>query len=31
MKPEAQEWVDKADGDWKVAQREMHATDPVWN
>jgi HEPN domain-containing protein len=25
------EWIDKAEGDWKVAQREMHAADPVWN
>jgi len=31
MKPEAQEWVDKAEGDWKVARRETQATDPVWN
>ena len=31
MKPETAEWIDKAEGDWKVAQREMHAPDPVWN
>ena len=31
MKPETTEWVDKAEGDWKVAQREMQAPDPVWN
>lgn len=31
MKPETAEWVDKAEGDWKVAQREMQAPDPVWN
>ena len=31
MKPETLEWIDKADGDWKVAQREVRAADPVWN
>src|SRR5215813_8228782 len=31
MKPETAEWIDKAEGDWKVAQREMQAPDPVWN
>ena len=31
MKPETMEWIDKAEGDWKVAQREMRAADPVWN
>ena len=31
MKPETTEWIDKAEGDWKVAQREMQAPDPVWN
>ena len=31
MKPETIEWIDKAEGDWKVAQREMRAADPVWN
>lgn len=31
MKPETAEWFDKAEGDWKVAQREMQAPDPVWN
>lgn len=31
MKPETHEWIDKAEGDWKVAQREMGAADPVWN
>ncbi|MDP6353836.1 MAG: HEPN domain-containing protein [Planctomycetota bacterium] len=31
MKPETQDWTDKAEGDWKVAQRESQATDPVWN
>ncbi|HEV8341312.1 MAG TPA: HEPN domain-containing protein [Candidatus Binatia bacterium] len=31
MKPETTEWIDKAEGDRKVAQREMRAADPVWN
>ena len=31
MKPEAQEWVDKAEGDRKVARREIQAADPVLN
>ena len=31
MKPETQEWIEKAEGDWKVAQREMSAVDSVWN
>ena len=31
MKPETLEWIDKAEGDWKVAEREMQAADPVWN
>ncbi len=31
MKPETAEWIDKAEGDWKVAQREMQAPDPVRN
>jgi HEPN domain-containing protein len=31
MKPETTEWLDKAAGDWKVAQREIQAPDPVWN
>lgn len=31
MKPETTEWIDKAEGDWKVAQREMRAADPVWD
>ena len=31
MKLETIEWIDKAEGDWKVAQREMRAADPVWN
>ncbi|MER3458063.1 MAG: DNA-binding protein [Chloroflexota bacterium] len=31
MKPETAEWIEKAEGDWKVAQRESQAADPVWN
>jgi HEPN domain-containing protein len=31
MKPETEEWINKAEGDWAVAQREMQAPDPVWN
>ena len=31
MKPETQEWIDKAEGDRKVARREINAVDPVWN
>lgn len=31
MKPETTEWIDKAEGDWMVAQRETKAADPVWN
>ncbi len=30
MKPETQEWVEKAEGDLKVARREMQAADPVY-
>jgi HEPN domain-containing protein len=31
MKPETTEWIDKAEGDWKVAQRETQAADSVWS
>ena len=31
MKPETLEWIDKAEGDRKVARREIQTTDPVWN
>ena len=31
MKPETQEWIDKAAGDRKVARREIQTVDPVWN
>lgn len=29
MKPETQEWVEKAEGDFKVARRESQTADPV--
>ena len=31
MKPETTDWIDKAEGDWAVAQREMRTANPVWN
>jgi HEPN domain-containing protein len=31
MKPETQEWVEKAEGDLKVAQRERQTIDPVYD
>ena len=31
MKPETAEWIEKAEGDWKVALREVQAPDPVWD
>jgi HEPN domain-containing protein len=31
MKPETEEWINKAEGDLAVAHREMQAPDPVWN
>jgi HEPN domain-containing protein len=31
MKPETTDWIDKAEGDWMVAQREMRTANPVWN
>jgi HEPN domain-containing protein len=31
MKPETLEWINKAEGDLAVAQREMQAPVPVWN
>jgi len=31
MKPETAEWIEKAEGDWRVARREVGAGDPVWN
>ena len=31
MKHATTEWIAKAEGDWHVAQRELQATDPVWD
>lgn len=31
MKPETREWIEKAEGDRKVARREIQTVDPVWN
>lgn len=31
MKPETLEWVEKAEGDRKVARREMRSRQPVWD
>jgi HEPN domain-containing protein len=31
MKPETQEWIEKAEGDLKVARREGQTTDPVYD
>ena len=31
MKPETAEWIEKAEGDWRVLRREVQAVDPVWN
>lgn len=31
MKQRAQEWIDKAEGDWTIAQRERQAANPVWD
>jgi len=31
MKPETIEWIDKAEGDWTVARREIQTPNPVWN
>ena len=31
MKPETREWLEKAEGDLKVARREAQTTDPVYD
>src|SRR5690348_5528287 len=31
MKPETEEWVAKAEGNWEVANREIGAASPVWD
>jgi len=31
MKRATSEWIEKAEGDWQVAHREMQAPNPVWD
>ena len=31
MKPETEEWISKAEGNWAVANRELAAKAPVWD
>lgn len=31
MKRATREWAEKAEGDWRVAQRESNSSDPVWD
>lgn len=31
MKRATREWIEKAEGDWQVARREMSAPSPVWD
>lgn len=31
MKQRTEEWIQKAEGDWTIAQREMENDDPVWD
>lgn len=31
MKPLTQEWVDKAEGDYRVASAQWQSADPVWD
>jgi HEPN domain-containing protein len=31
MKRRTREWIEKAEGDWKMSQREAKAADPVWD
>jgi HEPN domain-containing protein len=31
MRPLAQEWIDKAEGDFRVALEQWQGTDPVWD
>ena len=31
MKPQTREWIEKAEGDWKVARREAQAESPVYD
>ncbi len=31
MKPQTAEWIEKAEGDWRVAQRELGSENPVYD
>ena len=31
MKQRTREWLNKAEGDWVMAQRERQAPNPVWD
>lgn len=31
MKQRTEEWVQKAEGDWRIAQRELESQEPVWD
>ena len=31
MKQRTTEWINKAEGDWRMAQREIQVADPVWD
>jgi HEPN domain-containing protein len=31
MKQATVDWIERAEGDWKVTNRELQAADPVWN
>ena len=31
MKQRTTEWINKAEGDWRMAQREIRVADPVWD
>lgn len=31
MKQRTTEWISKAEGDWRMAQREIQVADPVWD
>jgi HEPN domain-containing protein len=31
MKQRTAEWIEKAEGDWAISERERHAPEPVWD
>lgn len=31
MKQRTEEWIQKAEGDWRIAQRELDSEEPVWD